>query len=525
MSVKKSSFDALYPAGTPRRQIIPPGPSNTTVTPDSSFFSISINSPSPNFPSGLASGSAASRVIAAANATKSTSAPAFVPNSTLTAPTSVVGNATTPVKSNLAFNSHSSAGTASSYATPQAQQIQTPFATPLSSNRITAIPAARYSTTSSPFVKPINSTSHTASTIFNKSNSINPPKPPNTPEVPTGQWESPVMKTVRSRLVNTEMATRNLLINSVLLVSFRVFSHLFVAKSESDASTSENIIYDYILEDYHAFGSFVTNSSSYIILGLEALFIFNIAVNGYKMIFQASNTFNDVKMTASQRKILDLPDSPNAKIVKEGENLDEPPKYQKASPLSRVSSSVKSEANSTSFTASPFKALIASPSRNGQDSSAENSLVVRSNPGSALRTSRHILGSPGLTTPSSPLTGLNKKLNSPSPRVSFDPVFSTIAPKSSIDASNLSMQMPRVSYSSSSNSTIGSSSSAAVSATSALASPSLRKQTIQAAAAAVSSPLAADTSLSFANSPKSPMDASGRYKYLAQSPQRVVRNI
>lgn len=215
--------------------------------------------------------------------------------------------------------------------------------------------------------------------------------------VPTGSWESPVMKLVRSNLVNTELATRNAMVNVLLgllvhLVYNSLRGRIQAAESAEPqrAAHLQQFAYQYGTDEQQATGAALMSVLGYVLRGLQLLFCFNVVVNVYNL-FRANSKFVDVKMSAAQRRLFDLPAS--AAGDAKGE---QPPKYQKGVATSRGSVFMTEK--------KPFSSLL-KPEAAMKDTASSSALV--------LRQSNDLMENARLRSVDSPLARLYKKLNAP----------------------------------------------------------------------------------------------------------------
>lgn len=552
MSFENSTFaSSLYQAGTPKRQII--SSDETNATPESSFYS-TINTPSRMPSNSNQTNTPANGLVNRTPFGKSTfSTPAQ--------------QFTTPKNNN----------TGTTFSTPQTGTIR---GSPLNSSFIstpilkkTSVPSLSYSNGSSYLSDTSFQNKPSSSQSSDPSPNTSKPKKPN--HVPTGKWESSAMKAVRGKVINTELATRNILVNIVLFGIFRSILYFFATDSKDGEPVSSVLtigekICQYIPEDYHVVRSVLSGGFQYFFQGLQLLFLFNILINGYRVVVPGKNKFDDVKMTTKQRKLLDLPQSPKAKIVPEP--LDSPPKYMKSAPQSRYSSPKHSTSDSYSsasiigasspsggsFGSSQSKTTTASPTRNGilsnstplKGSPLKNSFWASAGSGTnpnaaqqlALKSSESVTNTPissanlsssfygNSGTPSSPLAGLNRKLNSPVHKVTFDSPQQQQQQPLKQQQNTQSINPNSIGKGGSPNVSFGGSSS------------SVRKSSLHSSVGQINSTptpkpsgiidnnniSVGDISFSTSGFPQSPsLNASARYKYLAQTPNRnrTVRDI
>lgn len=345
-------------------------------------------------------------------------------------------------------------------------------------------------------------------------------------QVPTGEWESPTLKEIRSRVVNTELATTTLLVNSGLLCVLRALIY-FLEKNEltvriSSTFQSYNLLSEERINMVFLLGSYITQ-------GIQLLLIFNICVNGYR-IFVHRNRLEGIKLTQKQSQLLNITNSPKVSIVPKP--IYSPPKYMKSTPESRISSpsrsSILTSPNITGLSSSPMSSPAVKTKFNTGSPLKNNIYSAVSTPtASPLKAS--LTDSPGSTTltnlfatptkpsaPSSPLAGLSQKLNSPS----------TESPNrgSSLVSNGNPNSLPGSPLDVNKSLSIGN-----ISSTPTLKhqkSTDLRRRSLHAAATAVTASPGNSTADTSFNS--SSLNLSGRYKYLANTPShrhRIVRDI
>jgi nucleoporin POM34 len=141
-------------------------------------------------------------------------------------------------------------------------------------------------------------------------NAALPPKPTT---VPTGNWEHPCLETIRNRTFDKKEAVRKVLFNMVAYLVLHKTISLFLsqyARAESYLGSLES--YSVISEN--------------LIFLLRLVFIYNIVWNAYKLL-KPADTFEDLPLTASQRKLLGLPES--SKAIDPSKAIT-PPKYLKS---------------------------------------------------------------------------------------------------------------------------------------------------------------------------------------------------
>lgn len=211
----------------------------------------------------------------------------------------------------------------------------------------------------------------------------NASKPPKPSSVPTGSWEHPSLAAIRSRTINKEQVLRTVFTNIIGLVIFNV-----ILNSASAAS----IIPESITTELAKF----SHITFYLVTALQCLFAFNITWNAYKLV-KPQDTFEDLPLTPSQRKLMGLPDSPNAKVPA---NPASPPRYVKSSAQTRYSP-LRPQANSAIGSSSP---TVTGASRGTPFNSKASNVVLASTPSK---------NTPSKLVPESPLAGLSRKLNTP----------------------------------------------------------------------------------------------------------------
>lgn len=610
MSFENSPFAAsLYQAGTPKRQIIHPADLSISHSPESSFMT-SFNTPVPrNVRRGPQQHitSASSSSLIAASAAGASSGSNSTPSNRY-----VVPLYSTPVLGPSARN----------LTTPSASgQRQLVYRTPLGTDSLLKTPSTSTPTNTGPSFTPLtfsNPSSEPKGGLPSDASSKELPgnqqqqSQQQTQQMPTGAWESSVTKKIRSRVVNTELATRNLLVNFFLFIFVRVLIHLlstsppkqqsysqlhhyhtsnnqnhFTRVSAASAAPSSGGLADrlvqYVPYDYQWIFLLVASGSQYLVYASQVLFAFNILVSSYSIFSPFSSQIDDVKITETQRKLLDIPESPVTNIV--SQELESPPKYKKSSAVhrsysSRPSSSSSSvSSNSISPFASPSKSALGSGNPNSSFSVSPIRAPALSGPtpmmGSPLKahlynkspkqgeqvTSNslvrietpvghssfnnttsplHSSASSGfLAAPPSPLSGLSKKLNSP---VSRPPSFDQATTPGANPAPSQLLQK--------SASTLGGFSPSGSSNSGVTPSKDLRRKSMVAAASSAGSTSVGgtagvvnnttsfsaptsisgspNTSTSSSFTPQSPtFNVSGRFKYLANTPNRhrVVRDI
>lgn len=552
MSFQNSRFGS-YPSDTSKRQMDSVG--NTTITSDSSFFS-TINTPTPSAPAGISATGASARGDTMAGLRKNTLA---------TAPIASPVNHTYHNHHNHHNQSNSTldnnTANYSQVAKPSPNNIgATPVAvSSLNSNQynqnIKPMPASKFFTSSPSSFNPtcvlnkpaIDSNLSKRLTITG-SIGLDSTKPSTHTAVPTGSWESPVMKTIRSKLVNTELATRNVLVNVILVLVVRFVynsfhSKLGVAESSSVSGSThlEQYTYQYVSDDQHqAVNPLLINITFYLFNGLQFLFVFNIIMNGYKILKASHNNFDDVKMTASQRKLLDLPESSNAKILQASDPTESPPKYEKGKKPFKDSLLISDASPFLSGSSKPsFKsilksnALASSSAKVAESGANDSSLVISSNvssrPGTGSRISSLIVNSGTMPlAETSPLSGLAKKLNTPSAAV---PLNFTLHPTATAAGTPATASTPATSVPGEKPSSAPALvSQASFSSNSTSIAPGATGASVANASAvnATSNPMGSmlnfeksrimeSTINPHANSPKTPVTKTGRYKYLAST--------
>lgn len=178
-------------------------------------------------------------------------------------------------------------------------------------------------------------------------NAALPPKPTN---VPTGNWEHPCLEIIRNRTFDKKEAVKKVL--------FNIVAYLVLHKITSLSLSKYPRVEPYIgtLESY----SVIVENLGFL---LRLVFIYNIVWNAYKLL-KPADTFEDLPLTASQRKLLGLPES--SKAVDPSKAIT-PPKYLKSTvpnryyyagpdPLRSASSTTKTTPKTNSIFA---KAAIA----------------------------------------------------------------------------------------------------------------------------------------------------------------------
>ncbi|KAF5102881.1 hypothetical protein D0Z00_000139 [Geotrichum galactomycetum] len=161
-------------------------------------------------------------------------------------------------------------------------------------------------------------------------NAALPPKPTT---VPTGNWEHPCLEIIRNRTFDKKEAVRKVLFNIVAYMVLHKIISLFLSQYARAES------YFGSLESYSVFGE-------NLIFLLRLVFIYNIVWNSYKLL-KPADTFEDLPLTASQRKLLGLPES--SKAVDPSKAIT-PPKYLKSTVPNRYYYAGPGPMKSTSFT-------------------------------------------------------------------------------------------------------------------------------------------------------------------------------
>lgn len=391
MSFESASFaKSLYASGTPRKQQVQQGhgsphgstpgqaqhaystPSKTIATPvfstpNTSFSVSNVSGISNNSPlAGRGPGFKAPGVHQPA----STSTPEQR-RDTLNFDRTFTGNASfmsvyssTPIKGNT-----------SSWSTP-AKSTASPPQTPVS--KITG--TAEQGLASSPSLSAAAALMAAGGSLPSTPNASKPPKPSS---VPTGSWEHPSLAAIRSRTINKEQVLRTVFTNIVGLVIFNI-----ILNSASAAS----IIPESITAELAKFSQI----TFYLVTALQGLFAFNITWNAYKLV-KPQDTFEDLPLTPSQRKLMGLPDSPNAKVPA---NPASPPRYVKSSAQTRYSP-LRPQANSTIGSSA---SAVTGASRSTPFNSKATNVVLASTPSK---------NTPSKLVSESPLAGLSRKLNTP----------------------------------------------------------------------------------------------------------------
>lgn len=211
----------------------------------------------------------------------------------------------------------------------------------------------------------------------------NAAKPPKPTSVPTGSWEHPSLAVIRNRTINKSQVLRTVFINVIGLILFNLILH----SARSVSAIPESIATELAKFSHIGF---------YIVTALQCLFAFNITWNTYKLV-KPQDTFDDLPLTPSQRKLMGLPDSPTAKVP---QNPASPPRYLKSSAQTRYSPGPSVQTSPLS-TSSPISGAAA------------RSSPFNSKPSNVVLTATPSKNTPASLVPESPLAGLSRKLNSP----------------------------------------------------------------------------------------------------------------
>lgn len=141
-------------------------------------------------------------------------------------------------------------------------------------------------------------------------NAALPPKPTT---VPTGNWEHPCLEIIRNRTFDKKEAVKKVLFNIVAYFALHKIIELF-SRQYIGAESYLGSLESYALIADH------------IVFVIRLVLIYNIVWNSYKLL-KPADTFEDLPLTASQRKLLGLPES--SKAVDSCKAIT-PPKYLKS---------------------------------------------------------------------------------------------------------------------------------------------------------------------------------------------------
>lgn len=179
-------------------------------------------------------------------------------------------------------------------------------------------------------------------------NAALPPKPTT---VPTGNWEHPCLEIIRNRTFDKKEAVKKVLFNIVAYFALHKIIELFSRQPVSVDS------YLGSLESYMLI-------AEHVVFVIRLALIYNIVWNSYKLL-KPADTFEDLPLTASQRKLLGLPES--SKAVDSSKAIT-PPKYLKSTVPNRYyyagPTSLKNTSsmiNATPTSKSIFKKAVIAP--------------------------------------------------------------------------------------------------------------------------------------------------------------------